>query len=123
MIERRPAPSARGQVVYLLHLEAPHAHARHYVGWSANLAYRLDHHRAGRGARLLAAVSAAGGRFIVARLWNGTRTDERRLHNRKNTPRICPVCRGELHPCFGCGRLYRRASTPARHARAGCPRG
>lgn len=118
----RPWSLGRGPRVYLLHFEQPYRHARHYIGWSENLAYRLAHHRAGTGARLTAAVSAAGGRYVVARLWVGTRADERRLKRWKNAgARICPICRGHLHACFGCGRLYRRPSTPVRHAAHGCP--
>lgn len=116
MNERRPWPlPARGSHVYLVHLEQPRAHARHYIGWSQNLPRRIAHHRAGNGARLLAAVSAAGGRYVVARVWTGTRTDERRLHRAKCSPRLCPICTGRAHACFGCGRVYRYPGWLARH--------
>jgi hypothetical protein len=38
--------------VYLLHFDRPYKHARHYLGWTANLQARLDSHRAGHGARI-----------------------------------------------------------------------
>ena len=84
-----------GPVVYLLHFQTPYQHATHYLGWSVCLAARLAHHRAGRGARLMAAVSAAGIDVTVARVWCGaTRYDERRLHNRKENRALCPICAG-----------------------------
>ena len=82
---------------YLLHFDRPYRHARHYLGWTkdkATLARRVEHHRNGSGARLTAVVSAAGIGFTVARTWDkGDRTEERKLKNRKNAPRLCPVCR------------------------------
>lgn len=82
--------------IYLLHFERPYRHARHYIGWTKKncLNARLDHHRAGSGSRLMAAVSAAGITFTIARLWTGTRNDERALKRKKNAPaRLCPICR------------------------------
>lgn len=106
-------------LVYTIHLEQPLAHARHYVGWtkdSWNLRLRVGHHRAGSGARFLAAVGKAGIRFAVVDVTEGTRHDERRVKLGKNTgARRCPVCRGHRHVCFGCGRLYRHAGWLRRH--------
>jgi hypothetical protein len=105
-------------LVYLVHLEQPLAHARHYVGWSAsawNLRLRLAHHRAGSGSRFLAAVTKAGIRFQPVRVVEGTRADERHLKNGKNVARLCPVCRGHRHVCMGCGRLYQHAGWLRRH--------
>ena len=31
--------------------------------------------------------------FVIARTWNGGRDLERRLKNRKNSLRLCPICR------------------------------
>lgn len=42
--------------------------------------------------------SACAWSFRVARTWRGDRNFERRLKNRKNAPRLCPICRGS------CGR-------------------
>jgi predicted GIY-YIG superfamily endonuclease len=82
--------------VYLIHFDANYAHARHYLGWAKSLNKRLDHHRAGRGARLMAAVSRSGISWRVVRTWEDQdRAFERKLHRRKETPRLCPVCRAE----------------------------
>lgn len=82
--------------IYLVHLHRPYRHARHYLGWAADVERRLAEHRAGRGSPLLRAAAAAGIEFQVVRTWPGTRFEERRLHRFKNTPaRLCPICRGE----------------------------
>ena len=92
---RRPMSLPEGPLVYLLHFGAPYQHAAHYLGWSACLRARLAHHRAGRGARLMAAVSAAGIDVTVARVWEGAdRHFERTLHNRKQNRALCPICSG-----------------------------
>jgi hypothetical protein len=94
-------------IIYLLHFERPigdlanpRAQARHYIGFTQNkrtLVQRLEHHREGRGSRLVHAVVRAGIPFEVARTWPGTRDDERRLKNQKNARRLCPACCGA--PC------------------------
>lgn len=89
--------------VYLLHFATPFKHARHYVGFTAHLERRLEGHRSGRGARLLAVLREAGIPFEVAKTWSRVdRHFERRLHRAKNSPRLCPICSGErawpFHP-------------------------
>jgi predicted GIY-YIG superfamily endonuclease len=83
--------------VYLIHLDAPFGHARHYLGWasSGNLSRRLAHHAAGAGANLLRHVAEAGIGWSLARTWPGDRTRERQLKSRGATRR-CPVCRPSL---------------------------
>lgn len=79
--------------VYLLHLEPPLAHARHYLGWARDLEGRLANHRAGRGSPLIAAAVASGSRIELARTWEDVdRHFERALKRRHETPRLCPVC-------------------------------
>jgi hypothetical protein len=113
-----------GGLVYIIHLELPLAHARHYVGWSSswwNLYRRLDHHRAGSGARMMAAVEKAGIRWAVVEVRVGTRSDERRLKNRKDYgKRSCPVCMGKKVACFfpRCGKVYRYEGWLQRHQEA-----
>lgn len=84
--------------VYLLHLDPPYKHARHYTGWasSGNLGYRLAHHAAGTGANLLRYAAKDGGTWRVARTWAGDRHLERRIKRRGGAARVCPVCRPEL---------------------------
>lgn len=92
---RRPKSLPDGPLVYLLHFGAPYQHATHYIGWTECLRARLAHHMAGRGARLMAAVAAAGIEVTVARTWEGAdRHYERKLHNRKQSRALCPICSG-----------------------------
>jgi putative endonuclease len=94
--------------VYLLHFnqpignpDNPRAQAQHYVGWTSDLAERVASHTAhtrpqpGNGtiARIVAHVQANGVGFVVAQTWPGGRWLERRIKNRKNAPRLCPICR------------------------------
>ena len=78
--------------IYLLHFSEPYRHARHYTGWTSDLAARLREHLAGRGARLLAVISAEGITWTLARTWAGTRSDERSLKRRGGASRRCPMC-------------------------------
>lgn len=82
--------------VYLLHFDTPFKHAKHYVGWTGDesLETRIERHRAGNGARLLAVLKENGIGFQVARTWSGTRALERRIKNSRHVPRFCPFCRG-----------------------------
>lgn len=75
--------------IYLIHFDQPVAHARHYLGWTSNLAERLRDHLRGQGSPL---VRATGGQARLVRTWQGTRSDERKMHNRHENPRFCPVC-------------------------------
>jgi hypothetical protein len=82
--------------VYLLHFDAPYKHAKHYLGYTADLDARLRDHRSGNGARLMAVIMDAGITFRVARLWKGGRDLERKLKNQKNAgARLCPLCAAE----------------------------
>lgn len=86
------APAGPG--VYLLHFTRRYRHAGHYTGWAADVARRLDEHRAGRGARLVEVVTAAGVPWQLARVWPGAdRAKERRLKRSGGASRYCPVCR------------------------------
>lgn len=82
---------------YLLHFATPYKHAKHYLGYAELISARIEHHRAGSGARLMEVIREAGIEFAVVRIWkNGTRKDERALKNRKNAPKLCPVCRQKI---------------------------
>jgi hypothetical protein len=80
-------------ITYLLHLDRPLGgpvhFARHYVGHTQNLNRRLETHRAGLGARILAAANERG---RVVRTWPGGRDVERQIKRQRNAPRMCPAC-------------------------------
>lgn len=91
-----PQPGTLIDVVYLLHFDSPvndHRPARHYLGTARDLHERLRQHRTGRGAKITAACADRGIGMSLARVWRGGRTLERRLKNRKNAPKLCPICR------------------------------
>lgn len=82
-------------VIYLLHFHKPYHHARHYLGWTADLPERLDRHARGAGSPLVRALREAGIGWTLVRTWVGvTRGLERRLHQSNHVPRYCPVCCG-----------------------------
>jgi predicted GIY-YIG superfamily endonuclease len=87
--------------VYLIHfdrpigdLDNPHGQARHYLGYTDDLETRLEAHRQGNGARLMEVITERGIGWAVTRTWCGDRGLERRLKNRHNSPKLCPICRG-----------------------------
>src|ERR1700733_10303740 len=87
-------PAVNGQlgVIYMLHFDQPYRHARHYVGWTADLLDRLDHHANGSGARLVAVIWQAGIGFTLVRICEGTRRTERAIKNAGGAVRYCPAC-------------------------------
>jgi predicted GIY-YIG superfamily endonuclease len=80
--------------IYLLHLDKPLRHARHYVGLADDLDARLERHASGNGARMLAVCRERGITWSLARTWQGDRKLERKLKRRKDAPQICLVCAG-----------------------------
>jgi predicted GIY-YIG superfamily endonuclease len=89
-------------VVYLLHFDRPYRHARHYLGWTSSLPGRVTDHANGRGARLVAVITASGIGWQLARTWTGDRNRERQLKRQGGASRRCPVCgvtpRGARYP-------------------------
>lgn len=86
--------TAKGSI-YLLHLEPPYRHARHYLGWAKrDVTRRVGEHLSGQGSPLVRAAVGAGGSVLLARVWMGQgRSQERRLKS-KGTARYCPFCGG-----------------------------
>jgi predicted GIY-YIG superfamily endonuclease len=85
--------------VYLLHFDQPVSdHARHYLGWASDLAARLEAHRDGRGARLMEVCKERGITWHLSRTWEGTRTRERAIKDRAESPRLCPDCTPHPRP-------------------------
>lgn len=82
--------------VYLIHLDQPLSHARHYIGWTtspANVKRRLEHHKAGCGARFTQACNERGINYGVVRVWNDAGKDfERHLKNQHKPQAFCPIC-------------------------------
>src|SRR5262249_24354956 len=79
--------------IYLLHLDKPLCHAKHYLGLADDLAARLERHADGNGARMLAVGRERGITWQCVRTWEGAdRKLERKLKKLKATPRLCPIC-------------------------------
>ena len=78
-------------IVYLIHFYSPYAHARHYLGSTADLDARLAEHQRGAGARLMEVVSQAGIHWTLTRAWRGDRKRERQLKN-YHRRQLCPLC-------------------------------
>lgn len=95
----KPEPGVMGHI-YLLHFSHRVGHAQHYIGWAmeGGLFKRLAQHESGNGRAtpLIRALIASGGRFRLARVWDGDRHMERRLKRRKGARQLCPICRGEV---------------------------
>lgn len=89
--------SRRPVVVYLICFDRPLRHARHYLGSAADLDARLEAHRKGTGAKLMAAVMRAGIGWRVVRTWEAAdgRAEEKRLKKWENNRKLCPVCMGD----------------------------
>jgi len=79
--------------VYLLHLDRPLGHARHYRGWALNMDARQKHNENGTGARFLAVARAKGITWRLAATEPGDKNRERQLKNRGGASRLCPICR------------------------------
>jgi hypothetical protein len=116
--------------VYLLHFDRPYGPgggangrgtARHYVGWARNVKRRLAEHEAGRGARLLTVVKAAGIGWQLARMWPGSRARERQIKRQGGHARHCPLCgvRPRHLPVNADGSLSRSRTTDTQKLAAG----
>ena len=88
--------------VYLLHFYDPTTsdsarlhHAGHYCGMAEDVSARLAEHGTKHGAKLTYAARQAGLSWVVAAVFVGGRSLERRLKAQKHGPRLCPICRGE----------------------------
>ncbi len=92
------ATRTTGGGVYLLHFEpglpvTGNRVARHYLGWAVDVDARVAQHLSGHGSPLVAAAVRAGASVSLARTWiDADRSFERRLKNRHEAPRLCPLC-------------------------------
>ena len=82
--------------VYVICIDPPYLHARHYIGFTdRTVDERLDDHRAcnTRGSPLLKAAIEHGSTLHLVHVYDGaTRKFERKLKNRKDATRWCPRC-------------------------------
>ena len=82
--------------VYLIHFDRPFRHAKHYLGFtSIGVRNRFNRHLNGDASSLTKAAIQDGVKLVVVRVWNGSRTDERRLKGHSST-RYCPFCKGNV---------------------------
>jgi hypothetical protein len=86
-------------VIYILHIDPPLGHARHYVGWTkdADVTRRVREHLEQTGrrpSRLVRAALAAGRTVTLAGTLEGDVAFERRLKARGSAASYCPLCRG-----------------------------
>ena len=63
------------------------------MGYSNDVLRRLKEHNAGRGAKLTQIANERGIKYVLVRLWHGARDDERKLKNRHESNRMCPICK------------------------------
>lgn len=96
-------------MIYIIELDRPignpakrHGTAKYYIGYcdDGRLLDRLNQHNAGQGAKMLAAAKRQGIGFGVVATFPGDRTEERRLKNQKNTPRIVRQYRERALGCL-----------------------
>ena len=83
-------------MIYIIHFNTKLAHAQHYIGSAADVRARYRAHLNGHGSRIMSAVVNKGIStrcFVIA---EGGKVDERKLKNRKNSSRLCPVCRRRI---------------------------
>lgn len=84
--------------VYLIHFDRPVAHARHYLGYTADIDKRMAMHQRGAGARLLQVCKERGITWTVAWVRIGDRNEERRLKNWHKSSQLCPICKMQSTP-------------------------
>ena len=79
--------------VYLIRLDEKLSRAQYYSGFTTQHPIdRLEEHRKGRGSKMLAAANAKGIEYHIVRVWeNEDRNFERKLKNRRNHKKLCPI--------------------------------
>lgn len=89
-------------MIYILHIDPPLAHARHYVGWTKDedVNRRIRQHLTQSGShpsKLIGAALAAGRAITLVAVLEGDRNFERRLKRRGSAKGYCPACRVEYN--------------------------
>lgn len=91
----RKTPGQMG-TIYVLHIDPPFKHARHYVGWTPrDVEQRLEDHLRGSGSPLIRAAVQQGHDVILTTTFEGTRDMERYLKKKHGAAAFCPLCREE----------------------------
>lgn len=89
----------RQSYIYVLHLEEPICHARHYSGCTSNIKRRLERHASGNGGNLIRVAMERGIHWQLGGLSICTfarmRQLERKLKDIANGPKYCGICCGE----------------------------
>lgn len=89
--------------VYLIRLDTLLSNkVRYYIGFTPRTPLeRLETHRKGQGAKILAECNRRGITYHIVRVWEDvTRNFERKLKNRKNHKRLCPILNPQLSDCL-----------------------
>lgn len=83
--------------VYLICLERPLAHAKHYIGYvEHDIDARFARHKSGQGAKMLRACNQKGINYKITRTWSDVdRNFERKLKNNSHSKKHCPCCNGK----------------------------
>lgn len=89
-------------MIYVLHIDPPLHHARHYVGWTKDktVTRRVKEHLTQSGRRpskLVGAALLAGCTVTLAASFEGDRELERKLKARGGAASFCPLCRPEYN--------------------------
>jgi len=81
-------------ITYLLHFSESYYHARHYLGWTNDLAKRLREHMNGNRDKcvLTHVIKENGIEHTLVRTWRGPLSTEKTLKKKKNNRLLCPVC-------------------------------
>lgn len=75
-------------MIYIIKFEPSFHHAQYYLGFSDNVQKRFADHCAGNGATITREALKQGHTLRLVAIMAGDRTEERRLKNQKNTPRL-----------------------------------
>jgi predicted GIY-YIG superfamily endonuclease len=83
--------------VYILHLDTPLEHARHYTGFAHDLAERIPLHGTSRGARIMQVCQERGITWRLGRIFeDGDRRLERRFKKTGHAAARCAICNPTL---------------------------
>ncbi len=83
--------------VYILHLDTPLEHARHYTGYAQDLAERIPLHGTSRGARIMEVCRERGITWRLGRVFDGgNRRLERRFKKLGHADTRCAICNPDL---------------------------